>query len=49
MLNSKVIQTIKIDTHFGPIEIFTGARLKNILERLAIEIFDDADHISIQA
>lgn len=43
MLNSKVIQTIKIDTHFGPIEIFTGARLKNILERLAIEIFDDAD------
>ena len=44
MLNSKVIQTIKIDTHFGPIEIFTGARLKNILERLAIEIFDDADH-----
>ena len=44
MLNSKVIQTIKIDTHFGPIEIFTGARLKNILERLALEIFDDADH-----
>lgn len=44
MLNSKVIQTIKINTHFGPIEIFTGARLKNILERLAIEIFDDADH-----
>lgn len=44
MLNSKVIQTIKINTHFGPIEIFTGARLKEILERLALEIFDDADH-----
>lgn len=44
MINSKVIQTIKINTHFGPIEIFTGARLKTILERLAIEIFDDADH-----
>lgn len=43
MLNSKVIQTIKIDTHFGPIEIFTGARLKKMLERLALEIFDDAD------
>lgn len=44
MLNSKVIQTIKINTHFGPIEIFTGARLKNMLERLALEIFDDEDH-----
>lgn len=44
MLNSKVIQTIKIDTHFGPIEFTVNVGLKTILERLAIEIFDDADH-----
>lgn len=43
MLNSKVIQTIKIDTHFGPIEFTVNVGLKTILERLAIEIFDDAD------
>lgn len=44
MLNSKVIQTIKIDTHFGPIEFTVNVGLKTILERLAIEIFDDAEH-----
>lgn len=44
MLNSKIIQTIKIDTHFGPIEMSVNVGLKNILERLAIEIFDDTDH-----
>lgn len=44
MINSKVIQTIKIDTHFGPIEFTVNVGLKTILERLAIEIFDDADH-----
>lgn len=43
MLNSKVIQSIKIDTHFGPIEFTVSVGLKTILERLAIEIFDDAD------
>lgn len=44
MINSKVIQTIKINTHFGPIEFTVNVGLKTILERLAIEIFDDADH-----
>lgn len=43
MLNSKVIQTIKIDTHFGPIEMSVNIGLRDLLERLAIEIFDDAD------
>lgn len=44
MLNSKVIQTITLDTHFGPTTISVNVGLKNILERLALEIFDDADH-----
>lgn len=44
MLNSKVIQTIKIDTHFGPIEMSVNVGLKDILKRLAIEMFDDVDH-----
>lgn len=43
MLNSKVIQTITLDTHFGPTTISVNVGLKKILERLALEIFDDAD------
>lgn len=43
MLNSKVIQTIKINTNFGPIEMSVNVGLKKILERLALEIFDDED------
>lgn len=44
MLNSKVIQTIKIDSYLGPFRLETGQPMQKMFERLALDIFDDAYH-----